>query len=86
MSALDIEVIPTEGIDLDSAPPCQIHRAGDGVTPLCGLPSVARVIARCRSCGEGGAVFICTECLEMLISGDMECTACRSIDYAWRES
>lgn len=83
MAALDIEIIPIEGIDLENTPPCQINNE-DNVTK-CGAPSVARLRIVCQNCAVTASIFVCQPCVDLMRSGKMSCSRCWAVNYSWQE-
>ena len=70
--ALDAEVLPLEGIDLEGTPPCECEhvwvwelgklarfRRGELIGHPCGKPSAARLRVGCGACGARYTLFLC---------------------------
>lgn len=87
MTALDIEIVPIEGIDLDSTLPCEAYLSNDA---QCGDPSAIRVTISCPQCGRTLQLFICDTCYYTLREFPESVTCGEGCDehasrMSWRE-
>jgi hypothetical protein len=85
LRAVDVQVSPLEGVDLEAAPPCEMKVGwrrfglfGRWMRPRqCGRPSVCRVKAVCPEHGVQ-LRFLCSWHLRVLKLGAVACWSCDS--------
>lgn len=69
-----LETVIIEGVDLESAPPCQVLHSWQ----VCERPAAARIFFRCHACPNKNWRFICQEALFMIRTdpNKLQCGQC----------
>ena len=93
----EVTVDELSDLDLDKTPECQIKWRNtapgcDAVyTYACAKPAAVRVTITCHECRCNSTLFLCRECYDDAVKGELHCSACfmdgnpKPSDFSFRE-